>query len=66
MQAGQFLGPARVLATETHIDIDNESIRPRGTVWLVSGGRIIATAPEHLREASEREAALKNLVTIPT
>lgn len=48
-----FLGPARVLATETRVNSDG-TIRPGSCVWLCKGNRIIKASPEQLRAASER------------
>ena len=57
---GKFLGPARVLATETRRNPDG-TIRPGSTVWLYRSGRILKAAPEQLRPASWREEAWVDL-----
>ena len=57
---GRFLGPARVLATETRQDPDDQ-VRPAGTVWCVRGRNLIKCCPEQLRHASEREELLESL-----
>ena len=57
---GRFLGPARVLATETRHDA-NEQPRPAGTIWCVRGRNLIKCCPEQLRHASEREELLESL-----
>lgn len=43
-RGGRFLGPARVLATETRQE-DGE-LRPASIVWLHKGGRLIRASPE--------------------
>lgn len=57
---GAFLGPARVLATETRVDSDGE-IRPGSCVWLYRGNRLLRASPQQLRPASEREEAWAEL-----
>lgn len=66
-RTGAFLGPARVLATETRKNEDG-SLRPGNVVWLFRGNRLIKAAPQQLRYASDREAAwceLRENVPIP-
>ena len=58
--SGKFLGPARVLATETRSNPDG-SIRPGSIVWLYRSGRLLKAAPEQLRPASWREEAWVDL-----
>jgi len=58
--SGKFLGPARVLATETRSNPDG-SIRPGSIVWLYRSGRLLKAAPEQLRLASWREEAWVDL-----
>ena len=50
---GKFLGPARVLATETRRE--GKELRPGGTVWLHRGGHLLRAAPEQLRHATRME-----------
>ena len=57
---GQFVGPARVLATETRVEEDG-SLRAGSIVWLHHAGRLLKAAPEQLRGASEREQAIEEL-----
>ena len=57
---GRFLGPARVLATETRRD-EQGLLRPGSAVWLVRGRQLIKCAPEHLRHASTREELIESL-----
>lgn len=45
--SGKFLGPARVLATETRKEPDG-SLRAGSIVWLYRAGRLIKAAPEQL------------------
>lgn len=51
---GQFLGPARILATETKRQGDG-TLTPGSSVWCVRGRRLIKCCPEQLRPASQRE-----------
>ncbi|CAE7292450.1 RE1 [Symbiodinium sp. KB8] len=57
---GRFLGPARILATETRKS-DAGELSPGGAVWLVRGRNLIKCAPEQLRRATEREEILEGL-----
>ena len=57
---GRFLGPARVLATESHREEDG-TIRPGAVVWLHRGGHLLRAAPEQLRPASPREVYIHEI-----
>ena len=57
---GQFLGPARILATETEKD-DDGLLRPSSAVWLVRGRSLIKCAAEQIRRASPREELVESL-----
>ncbi|CAE7454855.1 RE1 [Symbiodinium sp. CCMP2592] len=57
---GRFLGPARVLATETRQSAEGEA-RPGHAIWLVRGRNLLKCAPEQLRPASHREELLDSL-----
>ena len=57
---GRFLGPARVLATETRREADG-TLRPGSSVWLVRGRSLLKCCPEQFRRASPREALLESL-----
>ncbi|CAE7036286.1 RE1, partial [Symbiodinium sp. CCMP2456] len=57
---GRYLGPARVLATETRKESDG-TLRPGSAVWCVRGRSLIKCCPEQLRHASEREELLEGL-----
>ncbi|CAE7790042.1 RE1, partial [Symbiodinium sp. CCMP2456] len=57
---GRFLGPARVLATETRKSSDG-LVRPGGSIWLVKGRSLLKCAPEQLRRATEREQLVEAL-----
>ena len=46
---GRFLGPARVLATETRKDLEG-NLRPGSIVWLHRAGRLLRAAPEQLSD----------------
>ena len=61
---GRFLGPARILATETRRDPDG-GLRAGSCVWLVKGRSLLKCAPEQLRRATEREELVEAL-TAPT
>ena len=55
---GCFLGPGRVLATETHREADG-SLRPGSSVWIIRGRRLIKCCPEQMRPATRREELLE-------
>ncbi|OLQ06318.1 Retrovirus-related Pol polyprotein from transposon TNT 1-94 [Symbiodinium microadriaticum] len=57
---GRFLGPARVLATETRRD-DQGNAKPGGSIWLVKGRSLLKCAPEQLRRATQREELLESM-----
>ena len=57
---GRFLGPARILATESRRD-ESGHLRPGGAVWLVKGRSLLKCSPEQLRRPSEREELLESL-----
>ena len=57
---GRFLGPARILATETRTD-ESGDVRAGGAVWLVKGRSLLKASPEQLRRATEREELLEAL-----
>ncbi|OLP94836.1 Copia protein [Symbiodinium microadriaticum] len=58
---GRFLGPARVLATETKRDSQGD-LRPGSSIWCVRGRTLIKCAPEQLRPASHREELVEAMV----
>ena len=57
---GRFVGPFRVLATETKSDGD--MLQPRKCVWLYRGNRLTRAALQQLRAATVREEAWNELV----
>ena len=57
---GMFLGPARILATETRRQPDG-GLRPGSAVWCVRGRRLIKCSPEQLRPATGREELVEHL-----
>ena len=57
---GMFLGPARILATETKRQPDG-SLVPGSAIWCVRGRRLIKCCVEQLRPASQREELLEHL-----
>ncbi|CAE7239180.1 RE1 [Symbiodinium sp. CCMP2592] len=59
---GRFLGPARILATESRRD-EAGNIRPGGSVWLVKGRSLLKCAPEQLRRATDREELVEALAS---
>jgi hypothetical protein len=58
-KGGKFLGPARVLATETKPGQGN--LRPGSIIWITRAGRLLRASPEQLRPASFREAAIEEI-----
>ena len=58
-QTGKFLGPARVIATETRRE--DGQLRPASVVWLHRGGRLIRSAPEQLRHATPYEQQVEEM-----
>ena len=59
-KTGKFIGPARVLATETRREPDGQ-LRPGHVVWIHKGGRLFKTVPEQLRKASPYEQMVEEL-----
>ena len=59
---GMFLGPARILAMETHKDEQGQP-RPSRAIWCVRGRRLLKCSPEQLRPASPREELLDHLAS---
>ena len=57
---GRFLGPARILATESRKDSEGV-LRPGSVIWLHRAGRLLRAAPEQLRRASPREELVESL-----
>ena len=57
---GQFIGPARILATEQSRDPEG-NLRRHSSVWLVRGRRLIKCSVEQLRAASSREVLMEEL-----
>jgi hypothetical protein len=57
---GRFLGPARVLITETKRD-EQGDLRPGSAIWLVRGRRLVKCCVEQLRPATQREELLEHL-----
>ena len=57
---GRFVGPARILATESVRDESGE-LRKGSSVWLVRGRRLLKCCPEQLRRASDREVIIAEL-----
>ena len=55
---GRFLGPARILATESRKG-ENGQLKPGSVVWLVKGRHLLKCAPEQLRRATQREELLE-------
>ena len=59
---GFFLGPARVLATETRRSPEGQ-LRPGSSIWIVKGRTLLKCCPEQLRRASPREELIEALST---
>ena len=57
---GFFLGPARILATETRRSSEGQ-LRPGSAVWIVKGRTLLKCCPEQLRRASPREELIEAL-----
>lgn len=57
---GGYLGPARVLVTETKRETDGQ-LRKGSAVWVIRGRRLLKCAPEQLRHATQREELLEHL-----
>ncbi|CAE7515030.1 RE1 [Symbiodinium sp. CCMP2456] len=57
---GRFLGPARVLATETRHSEDGH-VKPGGAIWLVKGRSLLKCAPEQLCRASLSDPAQQRM-----
>ena len=57
---GMFLGPARILATESRRETDG-TLRPGSAIWCIRGRQLLKCSPEQLRPASEREELLETL-----
>lgn len=51
----RWFGPARVLATENKTDIELDTRKPGGVVWIVGAGRLKRCSPRRHRHCSERE-----------
>ena len=60
-KGGKFVGPYRVLATETRVD-EKGSLRAGHVVWLYRGGQLVKAAPQQLRPATDREESWNELV----
>ena len=58
---GQFMGPARVLATEMRRNPDG-TLQPGSSVWCVRGRQLVKCCVEQLRRASPREELVETLV----
>ena len=59
-KTGGFLGPGRVLVTETKREADGQ-LRPGSTVWIVRGRRLLKCSVEQLRPATHREHLLEHI-----
>lgn len=57
---GMFLGPARILATETKRTPEG-NLEPGSSIWCVRGRRLIKCCPEQLRRATHREEVLEHI-----
>ena len=58
-KGGRFVGPYRVLATETRQA--QEDLRAGHIVWLYRGGQLLKASPQQLRPATAREEAWAEL-----
>ena len=57
---GCFLGPARILVTETKREPDGQ-LMPGSSIWVIRGRRLLKCCPEQLRHATQREHLLEYL-----
>ena len=55
---GGFLGPARVLVTETKRNINGE-LHEGSSVWIIRGRRLLKCTPEQLRHATQLKMRTK-------
>ena len=62
-KGGGYLGPGRILVTETKRD-ETGALRPGSAVWLVRGRRLLKCAVEQLRHATHREELLEHMTDI--
>lgn len=59
-KTGGFLGPGRVLVTETKREADGQ-LRAGSTIWIVRGRRLLKCSVEQLRPATDREHLLEHI-----
>ena len=59
-RGGRFVGPYRVLGTESRIG-DQRKIEAGKVIWLYRGGQLVKAAPQQLRPATSREEAWSEL-----
>ena len=59
-KVGRFIGPARVLATETRTSPDGQD-KTGSSVWCVRGRRLLKCSAEQLRPATDREVIMAEL-----
>ena len=59
-RGGRFVGPYRVLGTESRIG-DQGKIEAGKVIWLYRGGQLVKAAPQQLRPATSREEAWSEL-----
>ena len=57
---GCYLGPGRVLVTETKRD-PHGNLSPGSSVWIIRGRRLVKCSVEQLRHATQREQLLEHL-----
>lgn len=57
---GCYLGPGRILVTETKRDPEG-NLFPGSAVWIIRGRRLIKCCVEQLRHATQREQLLEHL-----
>ena len=59
-KGGRFVGPYRVLGTETRVEESGE-LRPGHVVWLYRGGQLVKASPQQLLPATAREESWNEL-----
>ena len=62
---GSWRGPGIVLFHQKQMDRNDGSITPTGVVWVISGGRLLRIAPQHLKIASEADRRLFEIANGP-
>ena len=62
---GSWRGPGIALFHQKQLDQNDGSISPTGVAWMISGGRLLRIAPQHLKVASEADRLLFEMANGP-